>query len=226
MQAYLLSVANAVVSVLLAGLLVSAWHAALWKRTRSIAGAHDRRVVQALSVCAALVLWMGASIPILQFDFTASGTWFCRVCAECEERLELLGLTVHRGRTPPEDQDQATARPFQDWFARVVALEHAHDWEHSGCHRRGSSTVACTRVRGEELFYASLPRVPDQATALALVTALTRAPRELRGAMLEAFQRDADPASPFVRLQRGQPLTAAEFAAAYADWLARQPLWR
>lgn len=215
---------NLALASLLAGLPVAAWLVALWRRARGIERVRDRWIVRALSACAALGLWLGTTILIGRF--TESGTWFCRVCARCEEHLHVLGLRLPLGRTPPEDGDQAAARPFQDWFAREVALEHVHDWAHSGCHARGWSTVACSRNRGLEPFYVSLPRAPDQDTARALATKLVRAPRERRRVMLEAFGFGEDSASPFGRLANGETLTETEFATAYAGWLARQPLWR
>lgn len=155
-----------------------------------------------------------------------SGSWFCRVCAACEERLVWFEVPLSRNAPDPDENDARLARPFHGWFERTVALEHEHDWVVTGCHARGLGTIACTYPWGERTFYVTLPRVPVETIAREMALRLARATPAERTRLLADLHDEDEGEDPFWRIQNGEEPTPEEFAAAHAAWSERHPLWR
>lgn len=193
-------------------------------RVRRIPERGRRRFPWAVLVTGVLLVFGG--IAMILVVRIRQGVSFCEICGVHERQVTLFSRILEHTPLALDDPDAWMTREYTEWYARAAVLEHEHAWTQAGLHTWGFGEPFALN-EFPPTFHRALPRMPDAELARALVRTLARAAPEARADLLRDFAEragDGDSAGLMRALSRA-PLSAEEFAAAHAGWLAAHPLW-
>lgn len=179
---------------------------------------------------------------ILESVGTAAYAQICIVCGNAHVKTELLGIHFFSESIRPPKIYGLYASTFPEWFAKNVGVQHDHQWHQYGHGRYYGGFACAARESYGDLYFGSLPQLPDQVLAIRMASQLANAPPERRRVLADAFEygardRTRSDGSPCPQGQsepwivfawhddRDRPTDDA-FKTQLASWLECHPEWK